>query len=250
MAVTKFAEEFPEGKLKWCDIVDWLNQEETWNKYPFAKRLRGIREYQFSRQVMRNGKKQNQECKVRFDEINEMRKEITKATLPLLITIRPEKFFDLSYSQQMNAIHEAQESYIQMKKSVMENDQIARSNEVDKKYIDALSVSVDELADEIKRTITRTKEQMNRMTKLCNEIEAIQIMEKYEIPMDEINIVKIMDELDSKFLKVYDIRDELKIYKNKKENNQVEGGQAVITDDQGQNDEEMYWDIMNASLFN
>lgn len=249
MAVIKFAEEFPEGKLKWCDIVEWLNREETWEKYPFSKRLRGIREYQFSRQVTRNGKKQNQECKLRFDEINEMRNEITKTKLPLLITVRPEKFFDLSYSQQIEAIHEAQESYIQMKKSIIANDQIARSNEVNKKRIDALCISVDELSDEIKKTITRTKEQMNQMMKRCNEASVIQIMEKYEIPMDAINIVKIMDELDSKFLKVYDIRDELKAYRNKEENKQMDGGQTATIDDQGQSDEDMYWNIMNASLF-
>lgn len=249
MAVVKFAEEHPEGKLKFCDIAEWVNREETWEKYPFTKRLIGISDYQFSRAKTKNGRTYEQECKLRFDEINAMRKEIAKAKLPLLITVRPEKFFELSYYQQTEAIREAQESYLKMQKEVAANDQIARSNQVYKKHVETLSTTVEELATEVRKTISHTKEQMARITESLNQAEVIRIMEEYEIPMDSINIVKVVDDLENKFEKAYDIRNEIVAFQKRQNNGQEEGGQTAEVDNKESSNEDAYWNKKTQALF-
>lgn len=242
MAVIKFAEEHPEGKLKWCDIREWLQNEETIKTQPFAKRLIGIHEYQFSRPIVRNGKKREQECKLRFDEINEMRKEISKTPLPLLITIHPEKFFQLSYSQQMEAIREAQESYLTIQKSIMDSDQIVRSRQIEQKDYIKLQEKVNMLDEILKNTITRTKKQMDHMMKLLNEASVIRVLEQYEIPMDSINVVKVMDELNDCQIKIYKIQDELNTYRKSIE----EEGGSVLKEQKGK---VSYWDLKTEALF-
>lgn len=249
MAVIKFAEEHPDGKLKFCDLAEWVNKEETWEKYPFTKRLIGIHDYQFSRPKKEKGKEYKQECTIRFDEINAMREAMAKEKLPLLITTRPEKFFELSYYQQTEAIHEAKESYLKLQKTAAENDQTARSNQVYKKEIERLSESVEELMTEVRKTISKITEQMADITDSLNQAEVIRIMEEYEIPMDSINIVKVVDELESKFKKAYSIQNEIKTFKEKQNKGQKEGGATAEVKHKEMSNDDAYWDMQTKELF-
>ncbi len=249
MAVIKFAEEHPDGKLKFCDLAEWVNKEETWEKYPFTKRLMGIHDYQFSRKKSKDGKEYEQECTLRLLEINAMRKEIAKAKLPLLITARPEKFFELSYYQQTEAIREAQESYMKMQKEIAVNDQADRTNQVYKKQFEKLSASVEELATEIRKTISRAKEQLSDLTKSLNQAEVIRIMEEYEIPRDSINIVKVVDDLESKFTKAYDIKTEIVAFQKRQNNDQEEGGKTAEVNNKEADNNAAYWNNKTQQLF-
>lgn len=234
-ALIKYADEHPGRKLKWCDIVAWIHDETTRSNFPRVKELAGIKEYQFSRPVTKNGKKAASTCKKRFDEINKIREAALNAKLPDLISVPAEKFLKLSPLQQIDAIKQVQKEYRELLIKAAEADQEARSAKVESSRVEQLKDQVDELIE----SYTKSIKLIERLVKKLNEAELIRVLEQYGIPGDTLDHVKIRDDLEAGLIRLHSIKEELKQYK-------LQGKEGGAEGTENQPD---IWDISIASVF-
>lgn len=248
-AVVKFAEEHPEIKLTWTAIVDWIHDGGADNDFRLA-RLMGVKDYHFYRPRKVDGKETYLECKIRFDEINQLRDEIRKAKLPDFLSVKPEQFVLLPYSEQIKAVLELQKAYKELRAKLGIEREKDRKNKEDLNYVLDLGNRVETLEESVQKTVKRTEEQMAHIMRLLNETQVIGLLEEYQIPLDTPDHVKIMDFLDDDLARIHDIRVEIDSFVRIREANDEEGDKVTADNTLvASSKEEQYWNRKTAALF-
>lgn len=223
-AVVKYADDHLHTVLQWNAITEWVNDPDTWKKYPAVARLQGIRDYQFYRPIKVNGHSTYRECKRRFDEINDVRRAVEP--LPDIISMTPNQFLQLPHSTQIEAILDIQGKYTKLRQDVGTAEMHARSEKVEAQWAEQQEERISMLEQTIQKTITKCKDQYAYIVQQVNDARVKQELEKYDIPMDEPNFVAIIDELESENRQLFSIQRELEAYRRRNiESN--EGGENV-----------------------
>lgn len=215
-AVIKYADDHQQITLRWNDITAWVNDPDTWEKYPVVARLQGIRDYQFYRPIKVKGKQAYRECKRRFDEINAVRK--TLEPLPDMISMSPNQFLQLPYSTRVEAILDVQVKYAKLRQDLGSAEMKARSEKVELQWAEQQETRISQLEEEIQTTVKRCNDRYAYIVQQINNELVRQTLEKYDIPMDEPNHVAIIDELKSENRKLFSIRRELEAYRKRNVN--------------------------------
>lgn len=256
-AVVVYAEEHPAGKLQWKAIVEWIHKQETQDKYTRLNFLLGIRDYQFYRKVKRKNDKGGvistyRECKIRFDQINELREYISKTQLPDIVSVTPEKFLALTYSQQRSAIIQLQENYMELQERLGEAEAKAQHGRVQLEYIHKIERRIEDVDNAVKKVMEKYSRQLNHIIRCLNETEMRKEMQQFGITAEGIDRNRIMDFLEDQQRKLYSIKNDLNAYKlleyKAYGNNEGKGEKGALEIVEGKKNG-LAWNEFNAALF-
>lgn len=202
-AVIKYAEVF-SGTIKATKLAAWASVN--------VDGLQGVRDYHFTRDIIEvnpdTGKKKRRKrvCAERIESINASRSLSSKISTNLILrSSNPNKFLELSKSDQLNTIIEAKELFNMIEKKnaelILNNKRLMAVNEAcQEKY----SVIEDELK-QIDKSIKRYERIVNHVLKHTDTESRKKMLEEMGLSYDTFDIEKYTESLRASTENVFNI---------------------------------------------
>ena len=202
-AVIKYAEVF-SGTIKATKLAAWASVN--------IAGLQGVRDYHFTRDIIEvnpnTGKKKKRKrvCAERIESINASRSLAGKASTNLILRAsNPNKFLELSKTDQLKTIIEAKELYDRIERKnaelLLNNNRLKAVNEACQEKFDV----IDERIKEIDKSIKRYERVVNYVLKQTDTESRKKMLEDMGLSDDTFDIEKYTESLRTNADNVFNI---------------------------------------------